>query len=108
MSDIETVNVDGIPEDGFVLDVREDYEFEAGHVPGATHIPMAELPERFEELDPDEDVYVICRTGGRSAQASLWLTAQGYTAINVAGGSGAWIDAGKEIVSENGETPVIK
>lgn len=108
MSDIETVNVDGIPDDGFVLDVREDYEFEAGHVPGATHIPMAELPERFEELDPDEDVYVICRTGGRSAQASLWLTAQGYTAINVAGGSGAWIDAGKEIVSENGETPVIK
>ncbi|MGO1318615.1 MAG: rhodanese-like domain-containing protein [Galactobacter sp.] len=108
MSDIETVSVDGIPEAGFVLDVREDYEFQAGHVPGATHIPMADLPDRFEELDPDEDVYVICRTGGRSAQASLWLTAQGYTAINVAGGSGAWIDAGKEIVSENGETPVIK
>jgi rhodanese-related sulfurtransferase len=108
MSDIETVNVDAIPEDAFVLDVREDYEFEAGHVPGAKHIPLAELPDRFEELDPDEDVYVICRTGGRSAQASLWLTAQGYTAINVAGGSGAWIDADKKIVSENGETPVIK
>jgi rhodanese-related sulfurtransferase len=69
---------------------------------------LADLPARFEELDPDEDVYVVCRTGGRSAQASLWLTAQGYTAINVAGGSGAWLDAGKDIVSENGETPVIK
>lgn len=108
MSDIETVSVDEVPENAFVLDVREDYEFEAGHVPGATHIPMAELPEKFEQLDPDEDVYVICRTGGRSAQASLWLTAQGYSVFNVAGGSGAWIDAGKKIVSENGETPVIK
>jgi rhodanese-related sulfurtransferase len=108
MSDIETVSVDEVPKDAFVLDVREDYEFEAGHIPDATHIPLADLPARFEELDPDEDVYVVCRTGGRSAQASLWLTAQGYTAINVAGGSGAWLDAGKDIVSENGETPVIK
>lgn len=108
MSDIETVTVDNVPEGGFVLDVREDYEFEAGHVPGAHHIPLAELPLRYTELDPDEDVYVICRTGGRSVQAALWLTAQGFTAINVAGGSGAWIDAAKPIVSENGQEPVIR
>lgn len=108
MSDIETVGVGEVPEGAFVLDVREDYEFEAGHVPEAHHIPLAELPIRYTELDPDEDVYVICRTGGRSSQAALWLTAQGFTAINVAGGSGAWIDAEKPIVSENGQEPVIK
>lgn len=108
MSDIETVSVNQIPEGAFILDVREDYEFEAGHVPGARHIPLAEIPMQYTELDPDEDTYVICRTGGRSAQAALWLTAQGFTAINVAGGSGAWIDAGKPIVSENGLDPVIK
>jgi len=108
MSNIETVTVDQVPADAFVLDVREDYEFEAGHVPGARHIPLAELPLQYTELDPDEDVYIICRTGGRSHQAALWLTAQGFTAINVAGGSGAWLDAGKEIVSENGQEPVIK
>lgn len=108
MSNVEQVSVNEVPEGAFVLDVREDYEFEAGHVPGARHIPLGELPLQYTELDPDEDVYVICRTGGRSAQAALWLNAQGFTAINVAGGSGAWIDAGKEIVSENGQAPVIK
>lgn len=108
MSNFETVSVDEVPEGAFVLDVREDYEFEAGHIPGATHLPLGELPLRFQELDPDTDLYVVCRTGGRSAQAAAWLVDQGFTALNVAGGSGAWIDAGKEIVSENGQEPVIK
>ena len=108
MSNVETVTVEQIPQDAFVLDVREDYEFEAGLVPGARHIPLGDLPLQYTELDPDEDVYVICRTGGRSAQGAAWLNAQGFTAINIAGGSGAWIDAGKAIVSENGQEPVIK
>lgn len=108
MSDFETVEVNEVPEGAKVLDVREDYEWEAGHAAGATHIPMNEVPERLDDLDPDDDTYVICRTGGRSAQVAAFLTANGYTAFNVAGGSGAWLEAGLPLASENGEEPTIR
>ncbi|MDN5756850.1 MAG: rhodanese-like domain-containing protein, partial [Micrococcaceae bacterium] len=66
MSEFETVEVTGVPAGAKVLDVREDYEWAEGHAAGAVHIPMGDIPQRLEELDPDEDTYVICRTGGRS------------------------------------------
>jgi len=108
MSEFETVSVDQVPSDALVLDVREEYEFVDGHVPGAVHIPLGDLPLRVDELDPDVDTYVICRTGGRSAQAAAWLTGQGYTAFNIAGGSGAWLEAGKPLESENGQEPTVR
>lgn len=108
MSDFETVSVGQVPAGAFILDVREDYEWVEGHVTGATHIPLAELPVRFEELDPDEDTYIICRTGGRSAQAAAWLVAQGYSAFNIAGGSGAWLEAGLPLSSENDQEPNVR
>ncbi|WP_309081735.1 rhodanese-like domain-containing protein [Zhihengliuella sp.] len=108
MSEFETVRPTEIPEGAKVLDVREDYEWEAGHAAGAVHIPMNEVPERLDELDPDEDTYVICRTGGRSAQVAQYLTVNGYTAFNVAGGSGAWLEAGLPLQSETGEDPIIR
>lgn len=108
MSEFETVEVTGVPAGAKVLDVREDYEWVEGHVAGAVHIPMGELPERLEELDPDEDTYVICRTGGRSAQVAGWLVGQGYTALNIAGGSGAWLEAGLPLASENGQEPTVR
>ena len=108
MADVENVNVNEVPKDGFVLDVREDYEWVEGHVDGATHMPMNEVPDRFTELDPDTDTYVICRTGGRSAQVAAWLTAQGYSAYNIAGGSGAWLEAGLPMASENGQEPTVR
>lgn len=105
---METVPVTEVPENATVLDVREGYEFDVGHAPGALHIPVDEIPERFaEELDPDEDYYVVCRTGGRSAQITQWLTAQGYMAFFVAGGYDAWIAAGRELRSVTGESPRI-
>ena len=107
MADFETVSVDALPEGGTLLDVREDYEWEAGHAEEAVHIPMDEIPARLEELDPDEDLFIICRTGGRSARVAHWLVAQGYSAMNVAGGMDAWLTAGKPIVSENGQTPTV-
>ena len=107
MADFETVSVDALPGEGTLLDVREDYEWEAGHAENAVHIPMEQLPARLEELDPDEDLLVICRTGGRSARVARWLVAQGYSAVNVAGGMDAWLTAGKPIVSENGQQPAI-
>lgn len=107
MSDHETVTVNDVPSDAAILDVREDYEWVAGHAEGALHIPLDQLPGRLEELDPDEDLYVICRTGGRSFRAAQWLVAQGYSAFNVAGGMDQWLESGLPLVSESGLKPVI-
>ena len=106
MAEFESVRVDDLPV-GTLLDVREDYEWEAGHAEGALHIPMDQLPSRLGELDPDEDLLVVCRTGGRSARVTAWLVAHGYSAMNVAGGMDAWTEAGKSLVSENGQRPTV-
>nr|WP_152225014.1 rhodanese-like domain-containing protein [Arthrobacter citreus] len=107
MSEMENVSVDAIGEGARVLDVREDYEWEAGHIPNAVHIPLDQLPDRLDDLDPDQDLAVICRSGGRSARATQWLESHGYSAVNVTGGMGAWLEAGKEMVSENGQEPTV-
>lgn len=107
VSDFETVTVGDIPEGASILDVREDYEWVAGHAEGALHIPMDQLPARLEELDPDDDLFVICRTGGRSFRVVQWLVGQGYSAVNVAGGMDMWLEAGKPMVSDNGLKPVV-
>lgn len=104
---MESVSVDAISKDAKILDVREDYEWEAGHVDGALHIPLDTLPDRLDDLDPDQDLAVICRSGGRSAKATAWLESHGYTAVNVNGGMGAWLEAGKPMVSDNGGDPTV-
>ena len=79
----------------FVLDVREDWEYQAGHVPGAVLIPLDELSARVNELPDDEPIYVICRSGNRSLQASDILEEAEVTDIrNVQGGTLAWEQAG--------------
>lgn len=108
MADVETVPAHQVPDDAALLDVREAYEFEVGHAPGAVNIPVDEIPSRFEdELDPDEDYYVICRTGGRSIQITQWLTAQGYMVFFIGGGYDAWIEAGRTLESVTGEKPRV-
>lgn len=104
----ETVTVHDVPADAALLDVREDDEFTLGRAAGAQHIPLGQLPERIEELDPDTDYYVLCRTGGRSARAADFLVGRGYSAFNVAGGSGAWLEAGKPLEADGDADPVIK
>ncbi len=111
-ADIPTVAVPDLPKDGVaLLDVREDDEWAAGHAPGAKHIPMGELPARvgeLGELPDDQPVYVICRSGGRSARAAAWLNASGWDAVNVAGGMGSWQRAGRPMVaSEPGVEPEV-
>ena len=107
MSEIMNVTVSELRADAVILDVREDYEWEAGHVANALHIPLEQLPARVEELDPDTDVFVVCRTGGRSFRATTWLTENGYSAFNIIGGMGAWFEADKAMTSDNGETPRV-
>nr|WP_239456619.1 rhodanese-like domain-containing protein [Nocardioides solisilvae] len=81
-------------EGGFVLDVREDDEFRSGHVPGAHHVPMQEVPDRLDELPRDQRVHVICRSGSRSRQVVDYLRSQGVDAANVADGTGGWAARG--------------
>ncbi|QQC58803.1 rhodanese-like domain-containing protein [Rothia kristinae] len=106
--DIPSVSVEEIPEDAKILDVREDYEWEEGHIERAQHLPLADIPARYGEIPLDEDVYVICRSGGRSLKATEYLNQNGFDAINVKGGMGAWQDAEYPMVSENGQTPQVR
>lgn len=100
---IPTVDVDAVPtplpDHVVVLDVREDHEWAAGHIEGATHIPLGELATRLGELDPSAQTLVVCHLGGRSARATQWLQAQGHDATNVDGGMDAWVHAGRPVVA---------
>ncbi len=86
--------------DGCVLDVRTAEEYAEAHHPDAVLIPLAELTERVDEV-PDTaggPLFVICAVGGRSERAAAWLRGQGIDAVNVAGGTQAWIAAGYDVV----------
>lgn len=106
--DIPSASVEEIPEDAKILDVREDYEWEEGHIERAQHLPLSDIPARYGEIPLDEDVYVICRSGGRSLRATEYLNQNGFDAINVQGGMGAWQDAELPMVSENGQEPRVR
>lgn len=74
-----------------LVDVREPYEFSAGHIEGALHIPLTELQARAAQLDRSADIVFICRSGGRSAQAQSWADSQGFSkTLNLQGGMLAW------------------
>ncbi|MCB9758752.1 MAG: rhodanese-like domain-containing protein [Alphaproteobacteria bacterium] len=84
----------------FVLDVRTPGEFADGHVPGAVNIPVGDLEGRLSELDAQKDASfaVICASGRRSAKATELLHANGWAgAMNVPGGTSAWIEAGNPV-----------
>ncbi len=83
-----------------VLDVREDYEWRAGHIQDALHIPLGSLPQRLADIPAGQQILVVCKVGGRSAQATQFLQAQGRDAVNLAGGMVAWDAAGREMVAE--------
>ncbi len=82
-----------------VVDVREPGEYVGGHVPGAQLIPMGHVPGEVERLPKHEPVYVICRSGSRSLAVADFLIAAGYDARSVAGGTVAWVEAGRPVVT---------
>lgn len=105
---VPTVSVAELPDGSTLLDVREPDEWAAGHAPAAVHIPMGELAGRLEELPAEDPVYVICRSGGRSARVAAYLNANGWDATNVEGGMQSWHAAGRPMVGEHpGEPEVI-
>lgn len=82
-------------EDVVMIDVREQSEYDAGHIPGITLIPMNSVPNRLSEIPTDKTVVLSCRSGNRSGQVFQYLKQQGYTNIhNLEGGIVAWQGAG--------------
>ncbi|WP_431871031.1 rhodanese-like domain-containing protein [Nocardiopsis eucommiae] len=104
---VAEVAVNDVPEGAYLLDVREDDEWGAGHAPGAVHIPLRTLGERAGEVPKDQRVYVVCRSGGRSAQATMALNQAGWDAVNVAGGMRAWHQAAFDMASEGESEPTV-
>src|SRR6266480_3964527 len=89
-----------LPAGVFLLDVREDDEWTAGHAPEAVHVRLGELPG-------DRELYVICRSGNRSSYAAQTLAARGLNTINVSDGMTGWAVAGRPMVSEDGTEPHV-
>jgi rhodanese-related sulfurtransferase len=88
-------------EDGAQLvDVRVAHEWEAGHIAGATHLPLEELADRSGELDPDRPVVLYCRGGTRSSMATEALDGAGFNAVKLTDGIVGWDEAGLELDSE--------
>jgi rhodanese-related sulfurtransferase len=96
-----------LPAGAYLLDVREDDEWAAGHAPDAVHIPVGALGERAAEVPQGTEVYVICRSGARSAYAAQALAGAGWTTVNVADGMTGWAVAGRPMVSETGAEPYV-
>ncbi len=86
--------------DHILVDVRETWEYEQGHLPGAISIPLSEFADRYGEIPENKAVILVCKSGGRSMQAAQFLAMQGkaYTdLINLDGGTMDWIDAGNPV-----------
>jgi rhodanese-related sulfurtransferase len=111
VSQIPTVAITGVPDplpEGLaVLDVREPVEWAHGHIAGAVHIPLMDLPARLADVPAERQTLVVCKVGGRSAQAAAYLLQQGYDVVNLDGGMLDWSAAGRAMVSETGQPPQV-
>jgi rhodanese-related sulfurtransferase len=87
---------------GLLLDVREPEEWQAGHAPDASFIPMSFVAARIGELPSDRPIVVMCRSGGRSALVTEALVGLGFDAVNLAGGIEAWAAEDRPVVTDAG------
>jgi rhodanese-related sulfurtransferase len=75
----------------FLLDVREPHEFQYAHIANSVSIPLNQIPARLDELDPQQEIVVICHHGMRSQKAANYLAQSGFKNIaNLTGGIDAW------------------
>jgi rhodanese-related sulfurtransferase len=102
-------------EDGAqLIDVRADHEWEAGRIPGATHLPLDQLAERAAEVDKERPVVLYCRGGNRSTMAAAALADAGYDAAKLVEGIVGWDGAGLPLdpdgdgyVADSGEAAAV-
>ena len=81
-----------------IIDVREEYEYNEGHIEGAALLPLGEIPDRIDEIPKDVPVILVCRSGNRSGQAYQYLTEQGFDNVhNMLGGMLDWAAYGYAI-----------
>jgi rhodanese-related sulfurtransferase len=73
-----------------ILDVREPDEWESGHIAGARHIPLGQIARALNEIDPNQETVVVCRSGKRSRMACDFLSSMGYNVVNMTGGMSNW------------------
>jgi rhodanese-related sulfurtransferase len=85
-----------------LLDVRESHEWKSGHAPKARHIPLSQLSSRAGELPRNREIFVVCRSGSRSARAAKMLGSQRGDVANVKGGMSAWARSGLPVVARGG------
>lgn len=100
---IDEITVDQLaevlPAGARLIDVREPHEYDEGRVPGAQLVPLATVPDQVDLFRGDGPTYVICAAGGRSMRACEYVAAHGVEAVNVAGGTKAWIASGRPVES---------
>jgi hydroxyacylglutathione hydrolase/adenylyltransferase/sulfurtransferase len=85
-----------------LIDVREDYEYDAGRIAGARHVELERLAAQADTIDRERPVVFHCRLGARSAMATQAFRAAGYDAWSMAGGIQRWADEGLPIEPEDG------
>ncbi len=103
-----SISVTDVPDGAYILDVREFDEWEAGHTPGAHHVPMMTIPAHIADVPTDEQVGVLCRHGNRSAQVVGFLASRGLNnLVNLDGGITEWVAAGRPIVTDDGREPFV-
>ena len=93
------VSLDRFP-DARLIDVREPYEFEAGHIPGIEHLPLDRLDEL--QLSREETIVFVCLSGARSGMAAMALQRHGFEAYSLDGGMIAWAAGGRELEPADG------
>lgn len=89
-----------------LIDVRQEEEWDAGHAPMATLIPLAELPDHLNELPRDRLVICACRSGGRSLRAATFLQEQGFDTVNLTGGMMAWFSEDLPFENDDGDPSI--
>ena len=108
---VTTVSITGVPdplpEEISVLDVREDVEWAHGHIEGAVHIPLGQLPQRIGELDAGRPVVTVCRSGGRAGRAAALLTSSGQRAAVMDGGMQRWAREGLSSSAADGSPGTV-
>lgn len=85
-----------------IVDVREPFEWQAGRIEGAQHIPMGEIPARCDEIDTAKPLLAVCRSGHRSAEVTEFLRGKGFNIANLEGGMKAWVKVGLPIAGPDG------